>query len=455
MRRSPLLILALTLFIDMLGFGLILPLIPVYISHYGGGAWVGGMLLGCYSLMQFLTAPLWGRLSDRIGRRPVILIGLCGSAGTFLTFGLAPNLFVLFLARVAAGALTSASLPTAQAYIADVTPPEKRASGMAVLGIAFGLGFAFGPVVGGYASRIAIGSLSPIATPALLAALLSFCNFLWALAMLPESLSLARREAATEGTLEKGPLALLRSISAAFHDANIRAQLLVFAFVTFAFTAVESSFSWLVILRFHSTLEQMAIHTWQAHHLAQPWASLPDIVRRHQFEKIEAIITSRIFLIVGLSSLVVQGFIVRGLAHFIGEHYLVRFGAMLMTLTLIGIGLAPSLLGIYLLSVCIAIAMGVMTPSLNALITHAADPSEIGTLSGVQQGLGSLARIIAPPINNYLIGLPNATGVPFFCSAVLMAIAFLLSLQLKPMAISPKGENDATEAATIEASSIQ
>lgn len=390
--------------------------------------------------MQFLTAPFWGRLSDRIGRRPVILIGLCGSAGTFLTFGLAPNLLVLFLARVAAGALTSASLPTAQAYIADVTPPEKRSAGMAILGIAFGLGFAFGPVVGGYASRISLGALPSIATPALLAALLSFLNFLWALTMLPESLPKAQRDAQATLSTARGPLAAFHSISQAFQNPTIRAQLLVFAFVTFAFTAVESSYSWLVILRFHRVLALAAQHQWLSAHPGQQWGSLPLQLQQRLVEKMEAVVTSHIFFIVGISGLIVQGAIVRGLAHVVGEHHLVRFGTLLMTFTLIGTGLAQSLFAIYVLSVCIATAMGFLTPSLSALITHTVRPAKFGEISGVQQGLGSLARIIAPPINNWLIGLPHATGVPFFLSAGLMAIAFGLSLKLKPMKASSSQE---------------
>src|SRR5437588_435112 len=127
MQRSPLIILFVTIFIDLLGFGLILPNIPVYIQHYGGAPWVGGVLLACFSITQFVFAPIWGRLSDRVGRRPLILLSLIGSSVSFFIFGWAPNLWVLFVARVAAGILSSASLPTAQAYIADVTPPEKRA----------------------------------------------------------------------------------------------------------------------------------------------------------------------------------------------------------------------------------------------------------------------------------------------------------------------------------------
>ncbi len=148
--------------------------------------------------------------------------------------------------------------------------------------------------------------------------------------------------------------------------------------------------------------------------------------------------TSTIFAIVGITILFTQGAVMGGLARRIGENRLVMFGAFLLTATLIGIAFAPSLLLIQILSALIAVGSGVMNPSLNALITHAAGPKERGTLSGAQQGLGSLARIIAPPINNTLIGIQ--TAIPFVCSAVLMGIAFLLSLRLHPLPRSAASE---------------
>src|SRR5690242_12209701 len=135
MKRSALIILFITLFIDLLGFGLILPLIPAYITHYGGKPWVGGALMATFSLMQCIFSPIWGRVSDHHGRRPMILLSLIGSGISFIALGAAPNLIAVFAARVAAGILSSASLPAAQAYIADVTPPEKRARGMALIGV--------------------------------------------------------------------------------------------------------------------------------------------------------------------------------------------------------------------------------------------------------------------------------------------------------------------------------
>lgn len=446
MKKSPLAILAVTLFIDLLGFGLILPLLPVYIRHYGGQPWVGGMLLACFSVMQFVFSPIWGRVSDRYGRRPMILMSLCGSAISFLAFGLAPNLAVLFLARVAAGILSAASLPTAQAYIADVTTPEKRASGMAVLGASFGLGFALGPLIGGYFSRFSLFGGSPLSTPAYVAALLCLLNFLWALFMLPES-HFPSKEAPQGGASgeRKGARDLFASINRALFSPTVGPQLLVFAFATFAFTAVESSFSWLVLLRFNLMIHRSAEMGWAAGHHALTWSALPVHQQQPLIEKAQAAATTQIFMVVGMTILVVQGLVMGGLARRIGENRLVMFGAGLLTFALLGIGLAQSFTVILFLSAAIAIGNGVLNPSLSALITQSAGPEERGTLSGAQQGLGSLARIIAPPINNSLVQVH--TGIPFFGSAALMCAAFLLSLRLKPLiqqAKSPTAEPPTT-----------
>ncbi len=430
MKRSPILILFVTLFLDLLGFGLIIPLIPSYIEHYGGKPWVGGALLACYSLMQFVCAPLWGKLSDRIGRRPVILAGLIGSASAFLAFGLAPNLLVLFIARVCAGALTAASLPTAQAYIADVTPPEKRSGGMALLGIAFGLGFAFGPAVGGYAARYSLPILhnAPIQTPALIAAGLSFLNFLWAVFMLPESHFPGDPPA---GLKQESLFTVFPDIARVMSNPQVKAQMLVYAFVTFSFTAVESAFSWLIILRFHDVLSVMAQHLWTSAHPGLLWTSMTAHARELQVEAMQGAETSHIFLLVGVTSLVVQGFIVKGLTRILPENRMVMVGVFLMVLALMGIAVAHTLGAMEWVSVVLAIGTSMNNPALFALITQAAGPNERGTLTGAQQGLGSLARIISPPINTYMV--QKKASLPFFASAAIMLVGFMLSLRLKPL----------------------
>jgi DHA1 family tetracycline resistance protein-like MFS transporter len=429
MKRSALIILFITLFIDLLGFGLILPLIPVYITHYGGKPWVGGALMATFSLMQFIFSPIWGRVSDHHGRRPMILLSLIGSGISFIAFGAAPNLVALFAARVAAGILSSASLPTAQAYIADVTPPEKRARGMALIGVAFGLGFALGPVIGGVLSAHPILGIPALAMPAYFAAALCICNFLWAVVALPET-----HFDRTETSNAMSPLKAIGSMATALRSPDVSAELLVFSFGTFAFAAVESTFSWLVLIRFHNVIVQNAERAYAAAAHATTWAALTAAQQGPYIDAAATATTLTIFKIVGITILLVQGAVMGGGMGRFSERGMVQLGALLLTATLAGIAFAPTLPMVWVLSALIAVGSGMMNPPLSSLITKAAGPHERGMISGVQQGLASFARIIAPPINNSLV-MVNTT-VPFLSSAVLMGVAFCLSFRLHQPAAS-------------------
>ncbi len=425
MKRSPLVILFFTLFIDMLGFGLILPLIPVYVRHYGGVAWVGGFLMASFSVTQFIFSPIWGRASDKYGRRPIILISLVGSALSYLSFGLAHNLTTLFIARIACGILTSASLPTAQAYIADVTTPDKRSGGMAVLGAAFGLGFAFGPMIGGYFSKFALFGLPSLATPAIVASTMALLNFIAACFLLPESLT-DHDKASSSG---KKMLDVFTDVHRALRNPRINKPIMVFTFLTFAFAAVESSFSWLVLIRFHNVIERHAIENFTRAFPSEIWVNAAAKVQQDFLEKAQASASANIFIVVGITILLTQGAVMGGLARRIGENRLVQFGLGLLVFAMVGIAVAPSLNAILILSACIAIGSGVSNPSLSALIMQSAKHEDRGLISGAQQGLSSLARIFAPPINNTLVGIN--TAYPFISSAVLMTISLFLSLGLR------------------------
>ncbi len=433
MKRSPLIILFVTLFIDMLGFGMIIPLLPIYISHYGGKPWVGGALMATFSFMQFLFSPIWGRASDKYGRRPLILLSLLGSAVSYFFFGMANSLLVLFIARVASGILTAAGIPTAQAYIGDVTPPEKRAGGMAIIGAAFGLGFVFGPLIGGIMGQFAVFGLPKLATPALFAAALALVNFCLAYFLLPESHT--DRSTPTEAG-KQGPMEGLRSIAKTLTNPSVSRQIAVYAFATFAFTAVESSFSWLVILRFNTVLMQGVLHTWaQSHPLNM---AMPPAQQQSALEVAQTVATTRIFLIVGMTVLATQLAMMGGLAKKFGERQLVVFATLLQTLALLGIAFAGSLPALWVVSFFLAVGNGVLSPSLSALISKAVGAQERGMVSGAQQGMGSLARVFAPPINNSLVALN--TAVPFVSSAVLMGVSFLLALRLRPHPPTPASE---------------
>src|SRR5437764_4731620 len=184
-------VLFLIVFVDLVGFGLIIPLLPFYGERFVASPQQITILLAIFSLMSMLAAPLWGRLSDRIGRRPVLMASMAAAALAYLWLGFAGELWMLFAARAFAG-ICAGNIAAAQAYIADVTPPEKRARGMGMIGAAFGLGFIIGPALGGIVAGNDLAT-ADLQTPGLIAAGLSAAAFLGVVLFLPESLSAATR----------------------------------------------------------------------------------------------------------------------------------------------------------------------------------------------------------------------------------------------------------------------
>ena len=192
-QRSKLLIIFLTVFVDLIGFGILIPVLPLYAKHFGATEVSNGWLVGIYSIMQLVASPLLGRLSDRVGRRPVLFFSLVGTAVGFFIMGWAGTLFWLFVARIIDG-VSGGNIATAQAYIADVTPPEERSKSMGLIGVAFGLGFILGPAIGAILSHISISA------PFYFAGGLAVLNAGMVYFFLPESLSKEKRSQAVEGT---------------------------------------------------------------------------------------------------------------------------------------------------------------------------------------------------------------------------------------------------------------
>src|SRR5215208_764045 len=232
-------VLFLIVFIDLVGFGLVIPLLPFYAERLAASPLLMTLLFATFSLMSMVTAPLWGRLSDQVGRRPVLMASMAAAALAYLWMAFATQLWMLFAARAFAGACAG-NIAAAQAYIADVTPPEKRAKGMGMIGAAFGLGFIIGPVLGGV---IAGGDVATadLATPCLIAAFLSFAAFLGVVLLLPESLA---RPAQAD---RRGRIA---AAQAAFSRPGLGRLLLVFFLVILAFSGMETVFAWWAIAQF-------------------------------------------------------------------------------------------------------------------------------------------------------------------------------------------------------------
>ncbi|MBK6909558.1 MAG: MFS transporter [bacterium] len=385
--NSKLAILFLTIFIDLLGFGLIIPALPFYAESFGASFVTIGIFSATYSAMHFLFAPLWGRLSDRVGRRPVMLTGLAGSAAAFLMFGLATTLPMLFAARILAGILSSATLPTAQAYIADTTSPEDRAKGMGLIGAAFGMGFIFGPAVGGVLTQFGYGF------PALVAAGLSTINFVWAFWKLPETHS-DRGGTSHRGLLSTGALREVLSIP------YMAVLIFIFFMQVFAFSQMEGTFA---------------------------------LFGEHRLG-LDAVHVGWILAEVGVISAIIQGALMGKLVRRFGEVTLARTGLVLMAIGLIATGQVRTVLQLVLVTPLLAMGSAVMNPTINSLISKTAPPDKQGLTMGTAQSIGALGRVFGPPSGTALFQFVGLSA-PYWCGGLLIGAISLLKIGTKPDAV--------------------
>lgn len=394
-RRSPLLAIFLTVVIDLLGFGIVLPLLPLYADEHGAPGAVIGLLFVAFSGMQFLTAPLWGRWSDRVGRRPVILLGLLGSFLSYLLFAvsevLPQPLLWLFISRITAGVF-GGTISTAYAYIADVTSDKERGRGMALIGMAFGIGFTIGPAIGGLGYR-----LHPMA-PGLIAAGFSALAWLYAWRSLTEP---ERRRPTTRGTW----LDL-----AAFRRAIGRpgiGLLLVAVFVTVtSFALMESTLGLLAKKVYTFDIQQVGL----------------------------------LFTYLGFWIALTQGMIVRRLLPRVGEVRMARAGALLLAVGLLLLSMDQTVLYLATVAPLSVLGFGMVTPSVNALLSRRTPADEQGGVMGISQSLQSLARIVGPMMGLSLFGV--SWPLPFRIGAAGMLGAFFLTLGFRAPPSPPEGAAD-------------
>ncbi len=359
-QNRSLTIIWITIFIDLMGLTLIIPYINDFVADLGGDAPAEGILLASYSVMQFLFAPMWGRISDRIGRRPVIIIGLAASAVAFTIFGLANQLWVLFASRMLAG-FANANISTAQAYVADITLPKERAAKMGLVGAAFSLGFIVGFPIGGILSS-AYGN----SAPALFAAAISLVNCMAALAILPESYPAEKRTPHKRG-MGAGTIAVikttLQNLIAFWQKPALSRILTAFFLFTIAFSIIHVTF-----VEYGRDILEMT-------------------PRDRGF----------VFMYLGIIGAITQAFLVRRMVKRFGESRVVEIGLVIMAL---GLGLIPFLPTISLLYVgttFIALGNSLVTPAVTAIISIRSSEGEQGTAMGVTQSMGSLGRILGPP----------------------------------------------------------
>jgi DHA1 family tetracycline resistance protein-like MFS transporter len=372
--KRPLATLFLIVFTDLVGFGIVIPLLPLYAEHYNPAPWAFGMLMAAYSAMQFLFAPVLGRLSDRIGRRPVLIISLVGSFSGYLLFAAADSLFLLFISRIVAG-VAGANIATAQAVIADITPRDQRARGMGLIGAAFGLGFIAGPAIAGGVIRLGT------AAPGLVAAFFSLTALVMTLAFLPESLHLARRGATSQ---RWG----MTRLTYAWRHREVSPLFAIGLAVVTGFSAFEVTFAQLVHDRFGLSEAHVAF----------------------------------LFVYVGVLAAAVQGTLVGRLARRLGERALVVAGLSVTGVGLALIGGEHRLLALTVTLPLLAAGQGVTMPSLSALISHAASEGRQGEVLGAYQGVSSLARVVGPFAGEIVLG-HWGLGAPAFMAAALALLA--------------------------------
>ncbi len=384
LKRSPLLVLFITIFIDLLGFGIIIPILPNYTKELGATSLDVGMIAAIYSLMNFLFAPIWGTVSDRFGRRPIILISICITASSYLMFAFSTTLILLFIARLIAG-IGSANISTVQAAVADISTPENRVKMMGLIGAAFGLGFIFGPPVGGF-----VKTHFGIEYVGLLAMGLCMVNLVMAWFLLPETIKQKNPEAAF--TIHP-----FRNLRAAFKKIIIRDLFFTnFLYIT-AFSAMQIT----------------APLLWKQHY------QLTDEYIGY------------VFMFIGIASAIVQAGMIGWLNKNYGERKLLIAGIWMMVAALGIFPLAPTNLFIPTMAIIIilmSLGNGCITPTITTMISKNAPRNEQGQILGLNMSFASLARVLGPLFGGLVYDFHFS--LPYIIGAVIMLVAWFFASQV-------------------------
>jgi MFS family permease len=380
MRRS-LWILMSVAFVDMLGFAMIFPLLPFYALRLGGQAWIVGPLVASFSVAQLASAPLWGRVSDRYGRRPVMLIGLASAGLAYLIFGFASSIWLLFASRVVQG-LGGGTTGVVQAYVSDATDPGQRARGLGWLSASTNAGVMIGPAIGSLASH-----LGP-AAPGIVAALLCGLNVLFAWGYLPES-----KPAGARGAKTSIRTALVRVVR---HP-----------------TAAQPRLIWIYAVGMGA------------------FASLSAVVALYlnfQF-KITAQTIGYFFLYMGALSVVLRAVIIGWLVDRFGETRVMRAGTVTLALGMLLYPLPRSIPMMALVLALVPIGTALLFPAVTALVSQETEPHEVGQTMGVQQAFGGIARVVGPMWATAVFQLAGPS-VPFFVAAGIVGITGVLAFRV-------------------------
>ncbi|GGA72376.1 MFS transporter [Ornithinibacillus halotolerans] len=365
-------ILFLIMFLVMVGFGIIIPVLPFYAEEIGATPTELGLLMAVYSLMQFIFAPMWGKISDRVGRKPVIIIGIFGLSLSFFMLALATELWMLFAARIIGGILSAANMPTVQAYVADITSEEDRSKGMGIIGAATGLGFIFGPAIGGVFTNINLH------TPFYIAGFVSFVTMLFVIFVLKESIHYSAKnrhmnQMTAPDKSTKNPITMLYFLQ---------------FFISLSLSGLEATFAYFAAVK----------------------------------AGLNAVTLGYIFMIMGLASAFVQGSMGKLTKKF-GEGTIIQLGIIISAL---GFGLILFIQDFTTAAIFLAIfgiGNGVIRPSVSSLLTKSAKLGH-GAVTGYLSSFDSLGRIIGPVLGGFLYS--TFIGLPYISGVFLSIIALLL-----------------------------
>lgn len=385
-RKTQLFLIFLTILLSTIGFGVCIPVLPMYAAKFGATEFQNGLLVGVFSLVMFFSAPLWGKLSDRVGRRPVLIISIIGSALGYFVMGWAGSLVWLFIARIIDGA-SGGNVATAQAYIADISTPEERSKAMGMIGAAFGLGFIIGPAVGGILSQ-----WHPSA-PFYFVGVLCLINALLVYTSLPESLPVEkRRESHTEQPLKEmlhhadGPLYL--SVAASYFVCLAAFSIMTAVFALFA----QKRFG----------MDELAV--------------------------------GYVMAAIGIVGVIMQGGVIRRILPKYGEVKLARAGMIALFVSFILLPLVDGKLSLYAVSCLVAIGNSLMQPTLTGLASRSVDGAWQGRAMGLLQSAASLGRGIGPILGGWMLhldsGLSHYGRTPFWAAAGLMIITLGIATRL-------------------------
>jgi len=380
---SPIFVIVLTVFIDITGYGIIIPLLPFYVKEFLAGPTALGILLTSFAIMQFFFSPLLGKASDKIGRKPILLVSLLISLAGFTVFSFANSYLMLLFSRIIAGIATERAV--AQAYIADVTDHKSRTKQMGKIGAAFGAGFIIGPAMGG-----ALGTYG-FSVPGYAAMILTITNLLFVISFLPEP----PREKGKIVENNGGQFGYLRGLRDSLRKPLLSPTLLILFIVTLAFSTVP------VIVPLLST----------------------------DFFNFSSLELSFVFIYIGLIQIIMQGFLIHPLSIRLGEEKLIALGPVLMATGTILMPIFQNVIIFYLANSLLAAGFGIINTAIPAFLSKRISLNEQGKILGMATSVASIANIPGPLIIGAIYAFAGSF-IPFFISAVMLAVSFLIGCKV-------------------------